>query len=181
MARRHLRSDIRSKVKGDNALVTKAPTRDAFDKARSIAAAFMVAAGAAVILGTVLDWVTVTPPPIIPVDQIPNTEPFTGLETKSAPYLLIGAGAVILTALLLVARRKSFYAWLGFLASMITGGIAFQNFRGINELFFEQMEGVGEPDPAMGLFLVVAGAVVGVIAAAAGAAGAPPEPDTGTT
>jgi LPXTG-motif cell wall-anchored protein len=137
----------------------------------------MVAAGAAVILGTVLDWVTVTPPPIIPADQIPNTEPFTGLETKSAPYLLIGAGVVILSALLLVARRKSFYGWLGFLASMVLGGIAFQNFRGINELFFDQMEGVGEPDPALGLLLVVAGAVVGVIAAAAGAAGAPSEPD----
>lgn len=158
--------------------MTNAPTRDAFDKARSIAAAFMVAAGAAVIIGTVLDWVTVTPPPIIPAAQIPQTEPFTGLETKSAPYLLIAAGAVILSALMLVARRRPLYAWLGFLASMVIGGIAFQNFRGINEVFFEQMDGVGEPDPAIGLLLVVAGGVVGIVAAAAGIAGAPPEAET---
>ena len=155
------------------------PTRDAFDRARSIAAAFLVAAGAAVILGTALDWVTVEPPPTVPADQVSQTEPFTGLETKSAPYLLIASGAVILLALLLVARRKSFYAWLAFLTSMIIGGIAFQSYRGINELFFDQMDGVGNPSPALGLMLVVAGGVIGVIAGAAGIAASPSEPQPG--
>ena len=135
----------------------------------------MVAAGAAVILGTVLDWVTIEPPKIVPVDQAPQLEPFTGLETKSAPYLLISAGVVVISALFLVVRRRSLYAWLGFLASMVIGGIAFQNYRGLDELSYEQMERIGEPSPALGLTLVVAGAVVGLIAGAAGIAGVPPE------
>ena len=128
------------------------------------------------ILGTVLDWVTVEPPPIIPADQIPQTEPFTGLETKSAPYLLIAAGAVILLALLMVTRRRGLYAWLAFLASMVIGGIAFQSYRGLDQLFYEQMDGVGDPAPALGLTLVVAGGVIGVIAGAAGIAASPSEP-----
>jgi len=154
--------------------VAEERTKDTFERARSVVAAFLVAAGAAVIIGTVLDWVTITPPPLIPVEQLPAAEPFTGLETKSAPYLLIGAGAVILLALLLVARAKSLYAWLAFLTSVMIGGIAFQNYRGIEELFYEQMQRIGEPDPALGLMLVAAGGVVGVIAGAAGVAAVPP-------
>ena len=154
--------------------MTKPRTTDTFDRARSVAAAFLVAAGAAVILGTVLDWVTIELPPTVPENQQAATEPFTGLETKSAPYLLIGAGALILLALLLVARRKSLYAWLAFLTSMMIGGIAFQNYRGIDELFYMQMERIGNPDPALGLMLVAAGGVVGVIAGAAGVAAIPP-------
>ncbi len=156
--------------------MTEPETRDAFDRARSISAAFLVAAGAAVILGTALDWVTIEPPPIYPADQEPATRPFTGLETKSAPFLLIGAGAVILLALMLVMRRRSTYAWGAFLASMVIGAIAFQNYRGIEELFYEQMERIGEPAPALGLMLVAAGGVVGVIAGAAGIAASPSEP-----
>ena len=146
---------------------------DVFDRARVFAAAALVAAGAAVILGTLLDWVTVEPPRIIPADQIPATEPFTGLETKSAPYLLIGAGALILLALLVVVRKKSLYAWLAFLVSVGIGGVAFQNYRGIEELFYEQMERVGNPDVALGLTLVAAGGMIGVIAGAAAIAAVP--------
>lgn len=151
-----------------------AQIRDTFDRARSVSAAFLVAAGAAVILGTVLDWVTIERPPIIPLDQENAAQPFSGLETKSAPYLLIAAGAVILLALLLVARRRSIYAWGAFLASMVIGAIAFQNYRGIDELFYEQMERIGDPAPALGLMLVAAGGVIGLIASAAGIAAIPP-------
>lgn len=154
--------------------MTVGRTTDTFDRARSIAAAFLVAAGAAVLLGTALDWVTIELPPTVPEEQMEATQPFSGLETKSAPYLLIGAGAVILLALLLVARRRSLYAWLAFVTSMIIGGIAFQNYRGIEELFYEQMERIGDPEPALGLMLVAAGGVVGVIAGAAGIAAVPP-------
>lgn len=151
------------------------PTRDAFDQARSFAAAFMVAAGAAVILGTVLDWVTLTPPPIVPIDQEAQLEPFTGLDTKSAPYLLIAAGVEILAALMLVVRRRSLYAWLGFFASMVIGAIAFQNYRGLDELSYVQMDRIGEPSAAIGLLLVVGGSIGGLIAGAAGIAGSPQE------
>ena len=155
--------------------MTEGTTTDIFDRARSIAAAALVAAGAATIIGTLLDWVTLAPPELIPADQIPRTEPFSGLDTKSAPYLLIAAGIVILAALLLVVRRKTFYAWTGFLASVVIGAIGFQNYRGLEELSYDQMERIGEPAAAIGLMLVVAGGIVGVIAGAAGAVSIPPE------
>ena len=140
-----------------------------------MSAAFLVAAGAAVILGTVLNWVTIEQPPILPVDQVDNAQPFSGLETRSAPFLLIAAGAVILLALLLVMRRKAIYAWGAFVATIVIGAIAFQNYRGINELFYEQMNGVGEPDPALGLMLVAAGGVIGLIASAGAISSIPPQ------
>ena len=154
---------------------------DTFDRARAYSAAGMVAAGAATIIGTLLEWVTITPPQIIPADLIPQAEPFTGLETKSAPYLLIAAGIVILSALLLVWRRRTLYAWIGFLASMVIGGLAFQNYRGLEELFYEQMERIGEPSAALGLMLVVAGGIAGLIASAAGVAAAPSTPEADPT
>jgi hypothetical protein len=154
---------------------------DTFDRARAYSAAGMVAAGVATIIGTVLDWVTVTPPKIIPADLIPQTEPFTGLETKSAPYLLIAAGVIVLCALMLVWRQRTMWAWIGFGAAMVIGGLAFQNYRGLNELFYDQKDGIGEPAAAIGLMLVVAGGIAGLIASAAGVAAAPPTTETETT
>ena len=154
---------------------------DAFDRGRAYAAAGMVAAGVATILGTLLDWVTIRPPQIIPADLIPAAEPFTGLETKSAPYLLVSAGIVILSAVMLVWRQRTVWAWIGFLASMVVGGLAFQNYRGLDELFYDQMERIGEPSAALGLTLVVGGGIAGLIASAAGVAAAPPEPKTEPT
>ena len=155
--------------------MTEGSTRDTFDTARSVAAVGMVAAGAATIVGTLMDWVTITPPVLIPIDQVAQAEPFTGLDTKSGPYLLIAAGVMILSALLLVVRRRPLYAWIGFLSTMIIGGIGFQNYRGLDELFFEQMDGIGTPAPGLGLRLVVAGGIVGLIAVAGGLAGTPAE------
>jgi hypothetical protein len=154
-------------------------TVDTFEKARSLASSGMVAAGVVTIVGTLLDWVTVNPPVLVPIDQVENAEPFSGLETKSAPFLLIAAGLLILCSVMLVLRGRSLWAWLGFLASMVIGGIAFQNYRGLDELWLEQMDGIGGVRPAIGLTLVVAGGIAGLIASSAGIAGAPkaPEPD----
>lgn len=161
--------------------MTKVKTRDTFDNARSIAAAGMVIAGAATIVGTLIDWVTVTPPVLIPINQVPQAEPYTGLETKSGPFLLIAAGILILSALMLVIRRRPLYAWIGFLSAIVIGGIGFQNYRGLEELFFDQMDGIGTPQAGLGLRLVVAGGIVGLIAVAGGLAGTPSEPVTEST
>ena len=158
--------------------MTEGKTRDTFDNARSVAAAGMVIAGASTIAGTLMDWVTVTPPVLIPVEQAAQAEPFSGLETRSAPFLLIAAGILILSALMLVVRRRPMYAWIGFLSAIVIGGIGFQNYRGLQELFFEQMDGIGTPHAALGLRLVVAGGIVGLIAVAGGLAGTPSEPVT---
>lgn len=154
---------------------------DTFDRARAYAAAGMLAAGIATVVGTMLDWVSIRPPQIIPADLIPAAEPFAGFETKSGPYLLIAAGVLILSAVMLTWRQRAIWAWVGFLASMVVGGLAFQNYRGLDELFYEQMERIGAPSPAIGLMLVVAGGIAGLIASAAGVAAAPKAPETDPT
>ncbi|HET7483059.1 MAG TPA: hypothetical protein VFK89_09380 [Actinomycetota bacterium] len=157
------------------------PTRDAFDTARSASAAAMVAAGAAAIIGTMLDWVTVTPPQIVPLSQADRTEPFTGWETGHGIYIVGAAAIVIVCAVLLVVRRRSFYAWGAFLASIVVGGIGISNYRGLDSLFYEQMDRIGRASPALGITLVAAGGIVGVIAAAAGVAASPSTRTTPTT
>ena len=149
------------------------PGRDTFDTARSASAAALIAAGVAAIIGTMIDWVTVAPPPIIPVEQAPRAEPFTGWATGHGIYIVVGAGLMILFALLLFIRRRSFHAWGAFISSMLVGGIGIANYRGIDNLFYGEMNGIGKPAAALGLTLVAGAGIVGVIAAAAGVAATP--------
>lgn len=153
--------------------MSDAGTRDYFDKARSYAAAVLVAAGAAAILGSFLDWVTIRPPDVVPVDQLPQLEPFNGVEANDG-LLVIGAAVfVILCALLLVLRRRALWAWGAFLGSMLIGGIGVADYRGIDQIFFDEMDRIGDPAPALGLTLVAAAGFIGLIAAAAGVASTP--------
>jgi hypothetical protein len=135
-----------------------------------------VAAGAAAIIGTMLDWVTIEPPALIPSRQASRAEPFSGWETTHGPYIVIAAALVIVFALLLIVRRRSLYAWGAFIASMLVGGIAIANYRGLDQLFYDQMRRIGDPTPALGLTLVAGAGIVGVLAAAAAIAATPAIP-----
>ncbi|MEA2435379.1 MAG: hypothetical protein QOG54_2836 [Actinomycetota bacterium] len=135
---------------------------DIFDKARSVAASVLFACGLAAILGAVLAWVTVELPEL----GVPNGRPaetVTGIEGTDGWIVIVAGAMVIVAAVLLVLRATSGYAWLAFLASMVVGGIALANYR--------QLDQIGEP--AMGLLLVAAAGIIGVIAAAAGVAASP--------
>ena len=148
-------------------------TRDYFDKARSYCAAVLVAIGAAAILGSFLDWVTIQAPAVIPADQASRLEPFNGIEAKDG-LLIIGASVfVIFCAVMLVLRRRALWAWGAFLASMLIGGIAVADYRGIEQIFYDEMDRIGDPAPAVGLTLVAAAGFIGLIAAAAGVAATP--------
>lgn len=148
-------------------------TRDYFDKARSYAAAVLFAAGGAAILGSFLDWVTIQPPVVVPADQVDKLEPFNGIEARDG-LLIVGAAVfLILCTLMLVLRRRALWAWGAFLASMLTGGIAVADYRGIEQIFYDEMERIGDPAPALGLSLVAAAGFIGLIAAAAGVAATP--------
>ncbi len=153
--------------------MSDAGTRDYFDTARSYAAAVLVAAGAAAILGSFLDWVTIEPPEVVPVDQLPKLEPFNGVEANDG-LLIIGAAVfVIICAALLIVRRRALWAWGAFLGSMMIGGIGVADYRGIEQIFFDEMDRIGDPAPALGLSLVAAAGFIGLIAAAAGVAATP--------
>ncbi|MGH2730383.1 MAG: hypothetical protein ACRDJI_07200 [Actinomycetota bacterium] len=151
--------------------MSEPPAQDFMERARSVAASVLFAAGLAAILGSVIDWVTIEPPPRLPSDQ--NAEPFTGVEADDGWWVIAAAVLVITSAVLLVLRRRSLYGWLGFAASTVIGSIAVADYRGVEELA-ERMDRVGrDVDPGLGLSLVAAAALVGLLASAAGAAASP--------
>jgi hypothetical protein len=153
------------------------------DRARGASAAGLVAAGTAGILGSLLDWVTITAPST-EQGRAEVTLPFNGIEATDGWWVIGLAVILILMAIMLTVRRRSFYAWLAFVASIVMGGIAIADYRGIGELsssISQRMDIVGDADPAIGITLVAASALIGVIASLVGVAAtprAPASPDT---
>lgn len=147
-----------------------------FDRARAWAATALFVAGGLAVVGAAVDWVTVTPPPVLPPGEAPRTDPYTGLEAGDGWWVL-GAGiAMAVLATLLVLRSRSLYAWLAFLVAILIGGIAFSDFNAVGDSSSElwrRMDRVGDVDAGFGLTLVAASGVIGVIAAAAGIAATP--------
>ena len=147
--------------------------RDYFDTARSAAAAFMFAAAAAAIIGSLLNWVSIEPPPIIPVDQEHQLEPFNGLDINDGWVTAIAGILLVAFTALLVVRRRAFWAGLAFLASMVIGGIAVADYRGIEQISYEEMDRIGAIGPGVGLTLVAAAGFIGLIASATAVAATP--------
>jgi hypothetical protein len=165
----------------------EAEQRDFFEVARRWAAIALIAAGVLGVVGSMLDWITITVRPSLSqnidfgtqregIETPKKTEPFTGLEAGEGYYVL-GAGVVQVAAgALLLLHRRARYAWLGLLAAVVVGAIAFADFRGVGDLsssISRRMEIVGRARPALGLTLVAAAAFVGVLGAAAGIAASP--------
>lgn len=152
-------------------------TGDFFERARAIAASVLFAAGAAAVIGSFLDWVTVEAvPPEVPGQQSHRLPPFSGLELGDG-WVVLGAGVVMLVgAAFIVVKGTSGYAWLTFLASVVIGGIAISDYRGIEEVHLE-MEGIGTgPNPGLGLTLVAAAGIIGLIASVGAIAASPGRP-----
>lgn len=151
-------------------------TRDYFERARTWAATGIFVAAALVILGSFLDWVEVDAlPPTIPADQAARAEPFNGFDIGDG-YWTAGAGLVLLVAaVLIVVRPASRYPWWAFVASVVAGGIAISDYRGIEQVFTD-WGGIGNgPSPGIGLMLVAAGALLGLISSVAAIAATPKE------
>ncbi len=149
------------------------PSRDYFDKARAVAALLLILAAAGATVGSLLDWVTITRPERVPADQAHRLEPFAGVETTDGWIVIAGATIVLLSAALLLVRKRSLYGWVAFWASVVIGGIAIADYRGIDELSFVEMQRIGEPAPAVGITLVAISAFIGIVGAVAGVAASP--------
>jgi hypothetical protein len=147
--------------------------RDYFDKARSVAAVLLLGVGIAAVAGAFLEWVTIRPPERVPADQASRLDAFTGMETSDGWVVVALAGAIVLSALFLVIRKRSFYAWIAFWCSMLMGGISIADYRGIDKLFYEEMNRIGDPAPAFGLTLVAVAGLVGIVASVTGVAASP--------
>ncbi|HEY7876476.1 MAG TPA: hypothetical protein VIG64_15280 [Actinomycetota bacterium] len=154
-----------------------APARDFFDKARELVSAALFVAGALAIVGSLLDWVTFTlDPPLFGVIAPRPSDPISGFDVGDG-WLVAGAGVVLIAAaFLLVLRRRAGFAGLGLLASMFIGAIAISDYRGVGDLTSDlarELDLVGEPHAAIGLTLVVAASILGLIASVAGIAATP--------
>ncbi|MBA3350413.1 MAG: hypothetical protein H0T12_07630 [Actinobacteria bacterium] len=157
-----------------------------FDRVRSVAGAILMASGAASIVGSMLDWVTITPPPKLRpplremgMQEVKGSEPFSGIEAGDG-WWVAGAGVImILAAGMLMLRRRSLYAWIALVAAMVIGGITFADFRAIGDLgsgLSRRMDIVGLAKPSLGIALVAASALVGIVASGAGIAATPRTP-----
>lgn len=124
------------------------------------------------IVGSSLDWVTVERlPDVIPAEQRDNAEPFNGFDVGDG-YWTAAAGVVLMaSAVSLVVRAR--HAWLGFVAAMVGGAVAISDYRGIESLF-EHTNAIGTGiSPGIGLTLVAAGALLGLVSSVAGIAATP--------
>jgi hypothetical protein len=161
--------------------------RDFFDVARAWASAVMLAAGAAAIVGSTLDWVSITlRPELRPGTTFQGeanrpespriTKPFSGLEARDGWWSLAGGVALAGAGVLLFVRGRAAWAWVGVLGSVLIGSIAMADYRGIGDLsssISHRMDIVGAAEPGLGLTLVVGAAIAGLVASVAGIAASP--------
>ena len=156
-----------------------------FDKARRVAAAGLIVAGLCGIAGSVLDWAVITEREVAEnVDfgedageiEAGQGEPFTGIEARDGWFTLAAGTLTLLAAALLLFTKRSGYAWLAFWCSVLTGGIAFADYRGLGEVtaaISQRMDVGAEARPGIGLTLVAIAAMLGLISAVAGVAATP--------
>jgi hypothetical protein len=144
-----------------------------FDRARAVAAAFLIAAGASVILGAFLDWVSVTPPEVVPPNQAEQVQPFSGIETSDGWIVIVAGAILVVCGIVTGIRRSSVSAMVAFGSAIVIGAIGIADYRGIEDLFYRELNRVGDPVPAVGIMLVVGGAIVGLLSAAMALAASP--------
>lgn len=156
-----------------------------FDKARRAAVIVLLIAGATTIAGSLLNWVSISRPPLVEGadfgdnnDKVVEeaSEPFTGVEAAYGYYSLAGGIILMLGALLLQARSRGKYAFVSFVAAMLIGGMALVAYRQISDrtsVLYLRMDIEGVARPGLGLTLVTVGAIVGLLASVAGFAATP--------
>jgi hypothetical protein len=146
----------------------------------------MILAGIAAIIGSALDWVTITVRPELregadfgdeaEVDEPRVSEPFTGLQARDGWWTLVGGAVLLLSGALLLVRKRSFWGWTGLIGAVVVGAVAIADYRGIGDLsssISQRMDVVGGTEPGVGLTIVVAAAVAGLLGSVAGIAASP--------
>ncbi|MGI8775068.1 MAG: hypothetical protein ACR2KQ_08680 [Actinomycetota bacterium] len=149
---------------------------DYFDKARTVAVAGLIVAALLAILGSLLDWVHITPPNILPPGEAPNVEPFTGVEAQDGLWVISGALILLACGVGLLLRRRGAYALLAFVISVVIGAIAVADYRGLGEVssaISRRMNIVGDASAGIGLKLVAVSALIGLISSVIGLAATP--------
>jgi hypothetical protein len=164
--------------------VSQTPTApDFFDRARVAAAIALVVMGALAIVGCFLKWVTFSldEPAGTTTSQNP-TAPIAGTKVSDWKVVLVAGALVVACAFLLAIRKRSLYAWICFLASIVIGAIAVADYRGLGDPTSGFLRGLeralhtivqGKAQPGIGLTLVAIAGVGGLIASVVGIAASP--------
>ncbi|MFP5297598.1 MAG: hypothetical protein ACLGHL_01245 [Actinomycetota bacterium] len=158
-------------------MTPEASQTDFLDKARRAAVAGMLAAALAMVLGSFLDWISIVRlPKVLPESELQRAGAVTGTEAGDGWWVVILAAVLINAALLLWMKRKSFWGWVGFITSIVVGSIGIADYRAIarsGSPFLQQLDVVGEIDHGIGILLVLAGGLLGVIFSLVGVAASP--------
>ena len=142
-----------------------------------------MAASATGIIGSLLPWVTITPAPLAVPGVRRRSQPFTGLEAGDGWYIVSAAVVIAVAAMLSMTTRRRAYIWLCLLASILIGAVAISDVRAIEDTassISRRMDIVGDADPAIGLWLVAASGVIGLLGSVGLLTATPKERSSGT-
>ena len=157
--------------------MSRSEPRDFFDRARLVAVVLLTAAAVAAIAGAFLDWVTIQPPGVVPDDQTDALATFTGIETSDGRFILLGGVILGVCAVMLAVRKSSGSAWLALVTSVVIGAIGIADYRDITTVFYDEMQRIGRPSPALGLLLAAAAGMIGLVGSLTGIAASPRRDD----
>ena len=157
---------------------------DFFERARRFVVAILLAVGAASVIGAVLDWAVLERcPEILPGSTFDDAEldepppcPVRGIDTTEGKVVVVAGFVTLGAAIMLTLRVRTGFAWLALASSVVIGSVAVASYRGIgdaNSSLSRRLGLIDAYEPGIGLTLVAASAVIGIIAAAGGIAATP--------
>ena len=156
---------------------------DFFARARLVSVAVLLLVGVVSVIGGVLDWATIDPcPEIVPGSTFDESElddplcPVRGIDTTEGKVVIVAGFVILAAAILLILRSKASFGWLALVSSIIAGSSAISAYRGIGDVdssISRRFGLIDSYDPGVGLTVVAAAAVLGVIAAVVGIAATP--------
>ena len=146
------------------------PAREVFESARVWVSGALFLAGSMAIIGSLLDWVTfvIDDERVLELGARPSS-PVSGFDVGDGRWAAAAGVAIIVAAFLLVIRGRG--AGLSLLASIVAGAVAIADYRDLTNLTADLAS--GEPQAGIGLTLVVAAAILGLLASVAGIAATP--------
>ena len=140
--------------------------------------AVLLAMGAALVIGGVLDWATLERCPEIDEGttfeesqlEEPPPCPLRGIDTTEGKVVIAAGFVMLFAAIKLSLTGRPGYAWLAFFSAMVAGSAAIAAYRGVgdpNSSISRRFGLIDAYEVAIGLNLVAAASIVGLIASIA--------------
>ena len=155
--------------------------RDYFEKARLGSASLLFAAGLTAAAGSLLEWAHVVEcPPRRTAEVAARCASYNGITAGDGWVSLVAGAGVILCAVLLAIRGRGVWARLAFLASIVVGAVGMSAYRAVSDTTSAislRTGAIGRYEAAIGVSLVAAAGLIGLIASVGGIAATPRGPE----